>query len=350
MMWDDVPFEERAAFMKDNVMEPSAELQRAFAPATWPGFGHFRQLLLEIYGTPGAFPGEGPLERFHALSYSTQLFFSALASAGEPVEDGGGLRVEKAAFKQLYKKPSPAPFEVLPGFGVEFAYTKKGAAAALYAVCDAFTVRFSQREGIPAALKEMARHFAEVDHKAEYAEALVMLGKADYDRLVLGRPAIREDIDPLRPDILRSTGGLAPLYREVIARARGLGYSTVSYMQRYANPTWNINVVEGKKLRLKSVWCEGRGFVHLPVPYERAGEVIRDRRRYHPGVQAAIERFGCVKCGRCQAGKKVQFQKVDGITVCNGHGESCTVFMELQNMDEVSSLLGLMEGLAKKTV
>lgn len=345
MMWDDVPFEERARFMRNNVMELSRDIAQGFTPADCRGFESFRRLLLEIYAAPDAFPGEDPLERFHDLSYSTQLFFSALATAGEAAENGEALYVTKKDFKQAYKKPGLAPFAVLPSFGVRFAFTKKGQPVDSFGACDAFLVDFPRGEGIAAALKHMAAHYAGVDHKREYAEALVMLGKADFDRLALGRPALREEIDPLRPDILRSAGASASLYEELIRQGQSLGFTSQCYLQRYANPTWNVNLYEGRKLRIKSVWCESRNYIHLPVPFDQAEPVIQNRRQYHPAVRAAIERFGCVNCGRCQAGKPVNFKKIDHITICTGHGESSTIFMELKSPQELNSLLEIIRSL-----
>lgn len=342
MFWDDTPFEARARFMRDNVMELSEEFVRACDPDQLDGLCQFRELLLEIFAEPEAFEGADALERFHTLTYSTQIFFQAAAMAGATVEEGKTLRVEKAAFKKAYKKPGSAPFEILPRFGVSFTYLKKENPADSYAACDAFLLRFPQREGIAAALIRMAARFAQVDMKREYAEALVMLCKADYDRLILGRPALREAINPLRPDIVRATGDGAPLYQAVVRRAAELGLKTSASIQRYANPTWNINFLHGKKLRLKTIWCEGRNFVHVPIPFAHAEAVIRGREGMPPRVRAAIERFGCVNCGRCKKQTDVQFLRVDNITVCDGHGESSTVFLSFESPDEIDAVFDVM--------
>lgn len=345
IFWDDMPFAARAQFMRDNVMGLSEDFVAAYEPERNPGFSAFQALLLELYGAPEAFSGEDDLARFHALSYATQIFFSAMAQAGILTEDGQSLEIDKADFKKAYKKPSNAPFEILPHFGVDFAYRKKGKPVASYAQCDAFTLSFPQRMGIAGALKRMAKRFGEVDHKREYAEALVMLCKADYDRLVLGRPAIREEIDPLRPDIVRATGEGSVLYEEIARRAAALGLGSSVSIQRYANPTWNVNFLRGKKLRLKTIWCEGRNYMHVPVPFAKAEDVIRSRDGMAPQVRAAIERFGCVNCGRCKSGGNVKFLKVDGITVCSGHGESSTLFISVTSSEEIASIFEVIASL-----
>ena len=343
MMWEDVPFEARAAFLQANVMELSEELKNAYAPQANPGFENFRGLLLSLYESPGAFGGEDALERFHALTYTTQLFFSAIATVGHLSEDGEGLYLLKADFKKVYKKPCNIPFDILPGFGVDFAYEKKGKAVDSFAACDAFTVGFSYGQGIAGVLKQMSEQFHAVDHKKEYTEALVMLGKADFDRLVLGASALREDIHPLRPDILRSAGEAQNLYQELVRLALAEGFTSLCYLQRYANPTWNVNFYQGKKLRLKTMWCMQRNFIYVPVPFAKAEAVIQNRQKYHPRIREAIERFGCVNCGRCKAGKPVKFLTADGITVCTGHNESSTICLELRSPEEAESLFHVMD-------
>lgn len=342
MMWEDVPFEARIGFMKANVMELSGEITAVYDPEIYPGFRNFRELLLSLYGKPDAFCGADALERFHALTYCTQLFFSAIAVSGSLFGDGEALYLSKADFKKNYKKSGTMPFDILPGFGVAFEYEKKDETVDSYAACDAFTVRFPDGQGIAWVLKQMAEQFPTVDHKQEYSEALVMLGKADFDRLVLGKSALREDIDPLRPDLLQSAGGAEDLYQEIVKLSLAESLTSLCYLQRYANPTWNVNFFQGKKLCLKSIWCLERNLIYVPVPFSKAEAVILDRQRYHPGVREAIERFGCVNCGRCKAGKAVKFLTVDGITVCSGHNESSTIMMELQSPEEAASLFRVM--------
>lgn len=345
MFWEDTPFESRARFMLDNVMALSPEFQQAYDPQQHPGFGAFRDLLVDIYSTPDAFPGENTLERFHALTYSTQVFFSAVAEVGVLAEDGQALQVAKPDFKKAYKKPSNAPFDILPDFGVEITYQKKEKAVSSYQACDAFTLRFPGREKIAEALKQLAAHFDEVDKKGEYAEALVMLCKADFGRFMLSRPAWREEIDLLRPDIVRSTGEGSSLYLEIVRRSVLLGLNTSASIQRYAVPTWNINFLQGKKLRLKSIWCEGRNLLQVPIPFAQADPVIRNRHQMPPGIQAAIERFGCVQCGRCKTSKDVKFLQVDDITICTGHGESSTIFITLTSLEEVGAIFDIISTL-----
>lgn len=345
MFWDDTPFEARIRFMLDNVMAPSGDFLQAYQPDAAAGYLQFRELLLDIFAAPAAFEGADALARFHALTYSTQVFFPAVIEAGAVIEDGRALHVSKAAFRKAYRKPSTAPFDTLPKFGALFEYTKKGQIVASYAACDAFTLRFPNREGILGALAQLTARFAEVDKKGEYAEPLVMLCKADFDRLLLGRPALRETVDPLRPDIVRATGDGGALYQAVVQRAKEIGLLSSISMQRYANPTWNINFLRGKKLRLKTIWCEGRNFLHVPIPFDKAEAVIRGRESMPPRIQAAIERFGCVGCGRCQQGNAVRFLHVDGITVCTGHGESSTIYLSLETAEEVRAVSDIIASL-----
>lgn len=345
MFWDDTPFESRAQFMLDNVMALSEEFLQQYDPEKHPGYGAFRSLLIEIYSKPEVFLGENELERFHALSYATQVFFFAAAEVGTLIEDGESLHLSKADFKKVYKKPSNAPFDLLPHFGIEFEYSKKEKPASGYATCDAFILRFPGRPKIAEALKQMSPHFAEVDLKLEYAEALVMLCKADFSRFLSGRPALRGDIDLLRPDIIRSTGKDSALYQETVRQSVLLGLNISASIQRYANPTWNINFLQRKKLRLKTIWCEGRNYIHLPIPFAQAEPIIKNRHQMPPRIQAAIERFGCVQCGRCKNSKTVKFLRMDNITICTGHGESSTIFMGMESLEEVEAVFGIVAAL-----
>lgn len=345
MFWDDVPFALRARFMLDNVMELSDDFTEAYSPAEHPGFAAFRALLVDLYATPDAFQGGDDLQRFHALSYTTQVFFPAIAQTGEADGAGDTLHVRKPDFKKAYKKPGNTPFDVLPQFGVTFSYTKGGKPASTYAACDAFAVRFPAGSGIAAALKCIAPNLPGVDHLREYADAPVMLCKADFDRLVLGHSALRGEICLLRPDIVRATGEGAPVYTDIVHRAQALGLNTSASIQRYANPTWNINFLRKKQLRLKTIWCEGRNFVHVPVPFGKAEAVIQNRQAMPLRVREAIGRFGCVQCGRCQKGAKVQFLTVDGITICSGHGESSTLFLGLETLQDVAAVFDIIASL-----
>jgi hypothetical protein len=183
---------------------------------------------MDIYNNIDTYKTDDPLEGYHNITYTANLFLVAVAVAGEVVTNGeeSYMTVNKSEFKQVYKKEIAFSMKALEKYGVYFEYYKNNKMVTEYKACNHFDVHFECLKYIPEALKYLAVAFEHVDKKNEYGEAIVMFGKADYERLVLKKSRLRKNINPLRLDMVKSAGNKVELYGGLATALLKLGLST----------------------------------------------------------------------------------------------------------------------------
>ena len=320
MLFQSSPFEARAAFLYRNVCDFPAELtaRRIEGPDNeeiLEGLKAVRQLLLDIFADTDAYRTEDDLESYHRLT-QTVLFLYTACVYGELMREGevSFLRMDKTFIRKHFKKPAAFHLEALQNYGFYFKFEKNGRTAESYASCDAIIMYNESCPSFFQAMKYIICRIPDMDSKKDYAMQTDLYMRADFGTILLGKAKRKEDADPLRPDILRSLGPRADLWKELVS---GLitekGLRTSCKFWSYCTPHWIIHMMrKGKPVCIFTIHTDVL-FFEMAAPFDQLEALANKKERLVPVLRNNMERFGCIKCGRC-GGESINL--VNGISLC----------------------------------
>ncbi|WP_105616349.1 hypothetical protein [Vallitalea okinawensis] len=341
MFGDGIPFTERAKFLLNNVRDLPNDLITACDNETVIGLADLRDLLLEIYRDVDTYIVSDHLESYHNITYTANLFLYAISLTGEikKKDDEYYLSVPKDVFKKVYKKSVFFPLVALEHYGIYFEYFKEDKIVNNYKRCNWFDIHFKDSNNLALALNFLSNSFDSVDNKTEYGDAISMLAKADYSRLVMKISANRERVSPMRSDIVNSVLNKS-VYIRFVTRLLDIGLSTSIYYQRYCCPFWNISFLKDKKKLICRVQIFSNCIrLFFPIPQNTLENLVINRKKYPQSIMSAIEKFGCVSCGKCKRKGESYLKVIDGVNCCYGHADARTIYLSLENEEEVHAIL-----------
>jgi hypothetical protein len=320
MLFQSSPFETRAAFLYRNVCDFPAELthdriESSDKEEILEGLRYLRQLMLDIYADTGAYRTEDDLESYHRLT-QTVLFLYMAGAYGELMREGevSFLRLDKSLIRKHFKKPAAFHLDALANYGFYFEYEKNGHFAESYQLCDSVLIYNESCPSFFPALKYLICRNPAMDSKKDYAMQADLFMRADFETVLLGAGKRKEDIDPLRPDIMRSLGSRAELWKGLVSDLmEGQGLKAGCKFWSYCTPHWIIHLTrKGKPVCIFTIHTDCL-FFEMAAPYEQLEALAEDKEQLVPAIRKNMEQFGCIKCGRC-GGESITL--VNGITLC----------------------------------
>ncbi len=345
MLFQSSPFEVRAAFLYRNVCDFPNDLtaDRIEDPdheEIMEGLRYIRQLLLDIYADTACYRVEDDLEGYHRLT-QTVLFLYTVGIHGELQREGvvSSLRLDKALVRAHFKKPAAFPLEALQNYGFYFEYEKNGRRVESYSSCDAVYMHNESCPSFFQALKYVACRIPVMDSKKDFAMQTDLFMRADYETILLGGGKRKEDIDPMRPEILRSLGVRAEWWKGLVqALVHGQGLKPSCKFWSYCTPHWIIHLQrKGRPVCIFTIHTDGL-FFEMAAPYDRLAALARVKDTLVPAIRTGMERFGCIQCGRCGGESIIP---VNGISLCEKEPWARRFELEIASQEEAKALLGL---------
>lgn len=241
------------------------------------------------------------LENYHNLT-DTALCLYSIAYAGKVEQDGTNafLLVDKAAFKQVFKKPAQKFFQLLTKYQFAFHFLKQGKPAKSYASADAFEVYYPSNPALVHAIKYLNDHLPQTDVKKDYAPATTIFLMADYDTMIMGRSTSRSGFSPVHPSILNILANQQQIWKKTVGRlCEEVGLQTDVSVNTYVFPNWIVKFIHQKRTICTFHIRNNQILLRLPLSYPVAKEVIDMRQSLPQSIQNSIQKFGCVNCGKC---------------------------------------------------
>jgi hypothetical protein len=345
MLFQSSPFETRAAFLYRNVCDFPAELtldriESADKEEILEGFKYIRQLLLDIYADTGAYRVTDDLESYHRLT-QTVLFLYTAGTYGELMQEGevSFLRLDKSLIRKFFKKPAAFHLEVLQNYGFYFKYEKSGHFAESYQYCDALLMYNESCPSFFPALMYLICRIPVMDSKKDYAMQTDLFMRVDFETALLGRGKRKEDIDPLRPDILRSLGPRADLWKGLLYDLMaGHGLTASCKFWFYCTPHWIIHLVrKGKPVCIFTIHTDCL-FFEMAAPFIQLSALAKVKDQLAPILQNSMEQFGCIGCGRCGS---ESITLVNGVSLCTREPWARRFTFEITGATEAKAVSGL---------
>ncbi|MDD4495163.1 MAG: hypothetical protein PHV32_12625, partial [Eubacteriales bacterium] len=289
------------------------------------GFAEYSDLLRTIYQDwhsyeTSTLPSErtkigimtDDLENYHYLTYTLDCLF-AVATVGELCSEGETqyLSVQKALFKNEYKKSVTFPFEMLGKYGFYFVFFKGDNVVDDYKRCDCFNIYYENGGYLTQAINFIAHQLSEQEKKKEMpAKVAFML--ADYDFILTGNV----NQNPLQKSILSTLGEASEFWGGLVRVMQDeCSFVADSSFNPYVFPNRIVTFKQNKKTICKFGINVDRLNIRLPLSFEAAKNLITKRTSLPQSIDHNIDLFGCVNCGKCE--NKSNIVMVNGASLCN---------------------------------
>lgn len=298
------------------------------------GLDDYRMLLKQIYTHYAAFEvstagdamtkvniSQQDLENYHHLT-ETMEFFCKTAGMGRLKREGNicCLETEKAALKKVFKKPAAFPISLLEKYGFYFHYYKDGKEVDSYQKCTVFHLYYDNSLSLIPAVKMLADSLPDISAKTDFISSPkeIMFALADCEHTILGESTKKEDINPYQENIYRTAGNAGTVLKDLVYRLKEDGQlDTDVVLNAYVLPRWTIRFTRKKKTILTAITGTDYTCIRVPLSYEAAKWVIRQRKRMPQSVQDCISRFGCIQCGKCENQSNIEM--FEGISLCRSN-------------------------------
>ncbi len=346
MLFQSSPFEERAAFLHRNVCDFPAELtpdkiESADREEIIEGIQYLRQLLLDIYADTTAYRAKDDLESYHHLT-QTVLFLYMAGAYGELMREGevSFLRLAKPLIRKHFKKPAAFHLDALQNYGFYFEYFKNDRSTGTYQSCDTVCVYNESCPSFFTALVYFACRIPAMDNKKDYAMQGDLFIRADFETVLLGGGKRKEDIDPLRPEIVRTLGPKAEWWKELmLTLTQEGGLKTSCKFWSYCAPNWTIHLIKkGKTACIFTLYTDSI-FFEWSAPYDLMAQLAREKEQLPPAIRQCMEGFGCIRCGRC-GGESITM--VNGVPLCTQETWARRITFDIVDKAQVQAVSRLM--------
>lgn len=350
MLLHSTTFEERAEFLRRNVMDMPAGLTAESiahpdADAIFDGLLHFRRFLLALFASPAAFRVDDDLESYHRL-WDSVLFLNVAFARGELLREGerAYLSIDKGLIKRHFKKPAAFFLSTLSDFGFYFEYLKHGQYTNDYKKCDTLCIYNENSSGIIFALSYLIERMPQVDSRKDYAMPTELVLKADYASILSEISPKRQDIDPLRADIRATAGALCSVWEKLVPSLVGRGFNTACNFWTYCTPHWIVHFKKKSKTVCNLTLAADIVELDMTLPYEKGGAAAALKPFLSEAAQGSLNKLGCIKCGRCDGGAVTM---INGLALCPHEIWARRISFKLTSEADAESALMLLDALAK---
>ena len=305
MLLHSTTFEERAAFLRRNVMDMPLDLTEECithpdADVIFDGLLHFRRFLLELFSSTAVFRAGDDLESYHRL-FDSVRFLKIVFMHGKLLHEGerAYLSISKALIKKHFKKPAAFFLSALSDIGFYFEYLKHGQYTDDYNKCDTLCIYNENSSGIISALSYLTERIPQVDSRKDYAMPIELFMKADYASILAGISPKRQNIDPLRADIRATAGTLCSIWEKLAPSLTERGLNPACNFWTYCTPHWIVHFKKNHKsvciLTLAADMIE----FEMTLPYDRGYAAVALKPLLSEAALGSLSKLGCIKCGRC---------------------------------------------------
>ena len=346
-----VPLEKQAQFLHDNVCRvpdnPALDEALGEHGIDIAGLHAHRDLLRGIYADLAPIAGKDDKQRYLELFYTVAFVYAVFAFGTLVREDNRySVQIDKALLKEKYKKGAIGKrvrHLEHHGFAVQ-TLSAEGEPASLSRAAH-LSLTYEGHPALVRALKLFAERTEAIPESTEpvlYNKLGIFL-KADLEAGILHKPLPRDDLDPLREDILATVAEYGPEWVDLVGRARErCGLQCSGFWHYDGSPSWGVSFFEkGKRPLLIFTLASGIVFVEFTLPMNVAERIIRDRQRYSELIRGRIESFGCVKCPKKCKGENLR--KVDGVWLCSGRAEARRIYATLSSPEDFSSVHAMLD-------
>lgn len=353
--------EQQATFWLRNVNNYDGE-QGDF-PLLSNGYRAFSDLMKKIYGDYHLYEIStaesvqtkigimaDDLENYHNLTETVDCLYQ-MAAIGVLCGEGSinYLEIIKAEFKRAFKGSATFLFQILENHGFYFKYIKNGKEVSEYKNCDVFHLFNDNDAEIISAMAYICEVLPDINAKDDYiGKKNLLFSIADFDIILLKNSTKQFDIDPLKSGIINTAGSKGELWYEIIRIfVNEMKFTVRAYINPYVFPNWTVKFLDKKKTIATFIITPDVIKIELMLSYDTAKEVVRDRKNLPKIINASIDRFGCIGCGKCPGQSNIEL--FEGVNLCKLSstsffgGESRIITGEIVSLEEVAAIYGIVK-------
>ncbi len=350
MLFHEQSFEQRLNFFKLNICQFPQELTASQIDFNEPelvinGLKQLEELFNDIYSAVEVFDIEDPAESLHNVA-NTLMFLYSAGYTGELCQQGSKyyLEIVKKELKSHYKLSMNKPVENLSQFGFYCEFYKNGKETDTLNKCTVFHLYCDNYDYVPLALSYIMKNaFKEVNNN-DYARMQGLFYKLDYRSLILNESTRREDISPVRDDILHTANTKADYLQclfETISERYPL--CVKPKLHEYYTPHWilqcftkskntfvfNVNVVAD------AVCLEIRLAIETVEKLAQKKDMLSDH------LREELQKFGCIECNNHCGQENVR--EFEGIKYCCNYSEARLLTFYINSKEDLESVYMIMD-------
>jgi hypothetical protein len=353
----DVTVGERMRFMAVNIRAVPPDLDamcNGQEAAIVDGLLTFRSLLARIYAAGDVLEGKDDKARFNSL-YETMLLLYTCTVFGELTSREGqpAIEIDKATLLSLYKRGRLSKKTALLGHhGLEMAWLSASGDRVSQSKAVILSMTFPRETELIPAMRYLGTRInglEPIDQGQDgkkprpythfsfesISNKLSIFGKADFEAAFMGTALARDELDPLREDVVATMGKYGPAWTRLVDKLMkqyGLGCFGGFYFGQ-----WGISFHQKRKrpFLIFAMTYERLG-IELTVPVDAAEAVIMQRKTYSEPIHTRIEAFHCVQCPKECAGRNLL--KIDGVSLCTGRAEARRIYLEISSGEDWDSI------------
>jgi hypothetical protein len=343
-------FEERLRFFKLNVCDFPEELSRSHIRHKEPelvieGLKELEELFKEIFSAVDVFDKGDPLESLHNVSNTIMLLYSA-GYVGELCRDGNRwfLDLDKKELKNHYKLSMNKPIENLSHFGFYYECYKNGKETESLNKCSMFHMFCDNYDNVPLALSYIMKNALLNVTAKDYARMQGIFYKLDYRSMLLNESTKREDISPLREDILNTACSKKEYFKSLVETILNRYPLYVKpKFHEYYTPHWILQFFTKKSNKFvfnvnvpADTIC-----LEIRLSIETVENLAKMREMINGQLKKELESFGCISCNNdCE---QENIREKNGVKYCVGYSEARLLMLYITSEEDVKSAIMLMD-------
>lgn len=343
-------FEERLQFFKLNVCDFPEELSCSDIRHKEPekvieGLRDLNELFIRIFSAVEVFDKGEPLESLHNVS-NTLMFLYSAGCVGELCQEGNKwfLRIDKKELKSHYKLSMNKPAENLLQFGFYYEWYKNGKETESLNKCSVFHFFCDDYDNILLGLSYIMKNAILNVTANDYARMQGIFYKLDYRSMLLKESIKREDISPLRYDILNTACSKKEYLKSLVENImeRYPLYAKPKFHEYYT-PHWILQFFTRKSNKFlfnvnvpADIVC-----LEIRLSSETVENLAKRREMIKGQLKKELERLGCISCNNhCN---QENIREENGIKYCVAYSEARLLMLYLTSEEDVKSAIMLMD-------
>jgi hypothetical protein len=345
-----VPLEKQIKFMAANVRKiPTAEELRRMckSDSIANGLLSYRSLLDLMFSDAECLEGKNDDAKHDNLIATLNFLFACfLKGKVAGIEGIAALIVDKAMLLEKYKKGGIAQkIRLLNQCGLTVSWLSENGEEVSQRNASSAVISYERDDLLVPAVKEFvsAIEATGADHRESPDKQFIccmhhLFAKADFETAYLKTALTRDEMNPLREDVLATAGRLGKDWSNLAdLLVNELDLLCAGFFYYEAGPSWVIRFSQQAKTSFLIVNLGYESpFIELTLPVDNVEKAIRQRSNYSVKVLQKIESLKCTNCDSKCSGEKIVH--VDGVALCKKNAYNRRIYLMLSLKEDFRSI------------
>ncbi len=351
MLFMNQSFIERIRFFELGICDLPEELTKESIitkkdpEKVFKGLVLLRDIFSSIYKSYDMFDEKDPLISFNNSLYTVMFLYYAAKTGEFVVNDKDKLCIinNRKVLKSEFKHSISYSVSKLEHFDFEFEFTNDGKETESVSRSKEINITHKLDSIIYAIYHLVKENDLKLDNE-DFALMRILFCKLDYNSIILKTSTKREEISPIRKDILSVSGKRRKLLESLLLQITD-EYPLKSNVKihEYATPHWIIKYTDTSKGKFAFNINVGVDKVVLEIrlSVDTIETLAKSKDKLNKKLADLLDEFGCISCNKkCN---EDNVREVNGVRYCTAYSEARLLMYELENEEDVKAALLILD-------